>query len=526
MFSHRIMDFHDIHRRKPGFILCNGPSLQGVDVARLKQYGPVFALNRGYLYTDQMDYLVAVNDLVLEQFGQEIQLVECARFLPMEYEDVIVTDDKLGPRRMVVGRNYGLSTGLRTPHFATMAGEPLWEGHTVTYVALQLAYWMGCDPVVLVGLDHDYRGADRDASPNREITSLAGDIAHFSPDYFPRGTRWHAPDLAAAEVAFAMARDHYARAGRRIINASSHTAFRGFETLPLNHVLDPMKTKVSAIVSAYKAEKFMAACMEDLLNQTETSMQIVVVAKAESQEARIAFEYAGKTNKEVAVVLTPDVPTVYQAWNLGLDVAKGRYITNANTDDRHAPWAYRTMAEVLDGRPDIDLVYHNDFITWQEMTFDQFVEKYKGTELATQREVGQPGAFVWPEYSRQGLSNGCYIGPHPMWRASLHQTYGQFLGTMRSAGDYEFWLRVSREANFLHLPFVLGLYRGRTDGIELSNMELSMSESVDAVMLHQTREAEFRSFGPEHAKLTIGSEYAIVEKRELEEKTRMLVRRA
>ena len=79
------------------------------------------------------------------------------------------------------------------------------------------------------------------------------------------------------------------------------------------------------------------------------------------------------------IVLTEDVPTVYRAWNLGIKAAEGQYITNANADDRHHPLAYTLMAAILDARPDIDLVYHNQYITWEpNQTLKEFEEENKG----------------------------------------------------------------------------------------------------------------------------------------------------
>ena len=45
-----------------------------------------------------------------------------------------------------------------------------------------------------------------------------------------------------------------------------------------------------------------------------------------------------------------------------------------------------------------------------------------------------------------------------MWRRSLHERFGRFDPSFRSAGDYEFWLRISGQAKFLHVPQVLGLF--------------------------------------------------------------------
>jgi hypothetical protein len=67
-----------------------------------------------------------------------------------------------------------------------------------------------------------------------------------------------------------------------------------------------------------------------------------------------------------------------------------------------------------------------------------------------------------------------------MWRRNLHQIHGYFNPAFKSAGDYDFWLRVAGERNFFHLPLMLGLYHANEHGIELGNPELSERESLQA----------------------------------------------
>jgi hypothetical protein len=206
-------------------------------------------------------------------------------------------------------------------------------------------------------------------------------------------------------------------------------------------------------------------------------------------------------------VLTDNVPTVYHAWNLGISVARGKYITNANTDDRRHVDSMRVCAEVLDGRPDIDVVYHDQYISWENLDWLGFTKKYAGHELQAGRNEGKPGYFTWADYNRGVLGLGCFLGPMPMWRRSLHQRFGLFNSSMQSAGDYEFWLRVSGENNMLHLPWFGGVYRARLDGIELGNPLQSAEESRGAQILHQSRDLYFTPEPDGVVRVRMGNEW-------------------
>jgi hypothetical protein len=450
--------FKDIHRGETCVILGNGPSLNAVDVTNLPY--KVFGSNRIYLKAGaRVDYYACVNPLVLEQFGAEIRDFQATKFLNAEWAA------QLG--------GVTIDTSLGAPLFAQPDG-PIWEGHTVTYVLLQLAYWMGFGRAILLGVDHDYGQHAR--RPNLELVASGPDAHHFDPNYFAGGARWHAPDLSRSELAYSLAKHAWEADGREIVNASARTKLTVFPLTSYRRALYG-GPRVSAIVSAYHCpEQWVRDTVADLRSQTEP-VEIVVVMRKDDP-----LNLSGLGD---VVVTTPDTPSVYRAWNLGIQAAHGKYITNANTDDRRHPLSLQTLADVLDARPELDVVYHDQYVTWDEpQTYAEFVQALDAP-LAPGREEGRPGVMVWAEHDLATLGQGCYLGPQPMWRASLHQRYGYFTEDYRSAGDYEFWLRVATETNMAHVGAALGVYCARMDGVELGDPARGLEEAQRALMMTQ-----------------------------------------
>jgi hypothetical protein len=101
--------------------------------------------------------------------------------------------------------------------FSEDATGRLYEGCTVTYVALQLAFYMGFQQAVLIGVDHHFT---TQGSPNEEVVSTGADPNHFHPGYFGKGFRWQLPDLACAERAYRLADEAYRRHGREVVDAT------------------------------------------------------------------------------------------------------------------------------------------------------------------------------------------------------------------------------------------------------------------------------------------------------------------
>jgi hypothetical protein len=223
----RLAALKDAHKGKRAFIIGNGPSLKQTDLSKLKNEF-TFGLNRIYLMFPELGftttYLVSVNDLVIEQCAAEIAALPMPKFLSWRSSRFFKDQFPNAPisnSRFTDSRFPNLPTFLYTtydnPAFCPNATSRLWEGATVTYVALQLAFHMGFEQVVLIGVDHNFTTQGK---ANTTITSDGDDPNHFSGQYFGKGFRWQLPDLETSEIGYRMARMAYQQAGRSIVDAT------------------------------------------------------------------------------------------------------------------------------------------------------------------------------------------------------------------------------------------------------------------------------------------------------------------
>ena len=233
-----------------------------------------------------------------------------------------------------------------------------------------------------------------------------------------------------------------------------------------------MPYSVTAIVSTYNSSRFIRGCLEDLEAQTIADrLEIIVVDSGSTEhEVEVVAEFQKKYSN-IKYIRT-ERETVYGAWNQGVKVASGKYLTNANTDDRHRPDAYEIQEKMLDLHPEFALVYGDVVVTeTANETFDN------NTTV---------GHIEYPVFNRQNLLEGnCLIGPQPMWRASVHEEYGYFDDSMVTSGDYEFWTRISQTNDFYHIHEKLGLYLERPDSVEHSNRRAQYLENKKIVELYR-----------------------------------------
>jgi hypothetical protein len=202
--------YQDIHRGQRAFIIGNGPSLKQTNLSCLKDE-ITFGMNRIYMMFPELGfpttYYLSVNSLVIEQCAEDIRGLPLPKFLSWRSHKLIQPTSDMA----------FLHTTYSGPKFARDARQRLWEGATVTYVALQLAFFMGIDQVILIGVDHNFATKGK---PNTTVTSQGDDPNHFSPGYFGKGFRWQLPDLETSERAYRMAQEAYQRAGRQVLDAT------------------------------------------------------------------------------------------------------------------------------------------------------------------------------------------------------------------------------------------------------------------------------------------------------------------
>lgn len=205
----KLREYRDRHAGRQAVILCNGPSLLDVDFSRLAQVF-TFGLNKINLLFDRTEFrpsaIVSVNRLVLEQNAPFYNSTDIPLFLSARAYHYVK------PRTNVVFLH-----SAPTRRFARDCSVSVYEGATVTFVALQLAFHMGFTDVALVGADHNFATS---GPANMTVTAGEKDESHFDPNYFAQGVKWQLPDLFESEVGYTMAKNMYEAFGRRVVNAT------------------------------------------------------------------------------------------------------------------------------------------------------------------------------------------------------------------------------------------------------------------------------------------------------------------
>jgi len=337
-----IHDLKDKFKGERCFIVGNGPSLNETNMEPLKNEYTI-GLNRIYLNFDKMGYeptfYCSVNPYVIEQFSQDIDALRSIKFIRGESGKHI--NNKWNTFFME-------SVGVHD--FNEDLGNLEWcEGWTVTYCAMQVAYYLGFETVILIGVDHNFT---KKGDPNKLVTAEGSDQNHFHPNYFGKGIKWQYPDLDRSEKSFAIARQVYERNGRRILDATIGGKLTIFPRIDYNDIF--------SVSSKGRSAYSLNEEGESLFNNGDIAGAMNAFAKAIKKAPGYATAY---NNLGVVHVHEGDVQAASvcftKAFNLDPDdrsvvINCGRILTNCeNTDD-----ARKLYNSYLKKNPDDEEIAH------------------------------------------------------------------------------------------------------------------------------------------------------------------------
>lgn len=221
---------------------------------------------------------------------------------------------------------------------------------------------------------------------------------------------------------------------------------------------------LSVITPAYNAEAYLAACIESVLAQSMTSLEVIIVDDGSGDRtAGIIAKYAA-LDRRVHGFRGQNRGMSY-ARNVAMRHARGRYFALLDPDDLWEPGFAATMVGLLERRPDVAVISPN---AW-----------YLGGGALDGRPV-RP----WPANPHEirfidMIEQVDAVFAMSVFRREVYDTIGGFNEARYRSEDYEFWLRAAAaDFRFITSPEPAARYRNRADTAD----QAALLESVMSVL--------------------------------------------
>jgi len=232
----------DKFKGKRCFIVGNGPSLNKCDLSLLEnEY--TFGVNGIFYKTEEMGFkptfYMVEDGHVVDDNLEKINAYDKPRykFFPSLYKEKIIKTDNTYFFAADLGFYRGNHPSFEIPRFSYDFSEVGYCGQSVTYLNMQLAYYLGFTEVYLIGMDFSYQIRETDEARGATLVSNEDDINHFHPDYFGKGKKWHDPKVHNVAKNYEFAKEQFEKDGRKIYNATIGGKLEIFERVDYNSLL-------------------------------------------------------------------------------------------------------------------------------------------------------------------------------------------------------------------------------------------------------------------------------------------------
>lgn len=214
---------------------------------------------------------------------------------------------------------------------------------------------------------------------------------------------------------------------------------------------------VSIIVPVFNAEKYLHKCIDSILAQTHTDFELLLINDgSKDNSGAICDEYAAKDNR--IRVFHKENAGVSKARNLGLDNAKGEWITFVDSDDWvHEDFIKKRLALALNENADI--AYCDvEYVYRTHNVYCKTAEQVEGNASTVNSWI----------FSRTTYS------PIILVRKFLFDKYGlRYIEGLRFGEDFNLIIKLVMYANKVtHIKEALYYYNKQNEGSAMTKLHL------------------------------------------------------
>jgi Protein of unknown function DUF115 len=230
------------------FVIGAGPSLNRMDLSPLRDEVTI-ASNGVYRLFPRLGYkttFLLIEDIaVMEARGREFERVRgTTKIAALHDAHAFRADDET----LFMNVRFGDSGYWdRGPAFSFDFPHIVYLGATITYIGLQLACHLGCQPIYLIGVDHNYGNLTELLPPGKvKVTAdnirLLTEGRHFVADYHKIGDLVGVPYLDIQNRSYQHARRVLAAHGVAVYNAGIDSLLEVFEKVDYQSLFGPRPT--------------------------------------------------------------------------------------------------------------------------------------------------------------------------------------------------------------------------------------------------------------------------------------------
>jgi len=210
---------------------------------------------------------------------------------------------------------------------------------------------------------------------------------------------------------------------------------------------------ISVIIPAFNAPRTLHDTVASVLSQTLDDLELIVVNSAEQAKQAKIVELLASINDDRIQVINCEEANSSVNRNRGIAAATGLFIAFLDADDLWLPAKLEQQYQALQHTPNASVAYSSIDCIDEQSNF---------------LRPGVRALWAGDVYGRLLVSNFIVNGSNVMVRREAIATVGLFDETLPSSQDYDLWLRLAEQYEFVPVDEIHVRYR-------ISNQSLSFN---------------------------------------------------
>ena len=180
-------------------------------------------------------------------------------------------------------------------------------------------------------------------------------------------------------------------------------------------------TKVSVIIPVYGVERYLPECLDSVLSQTLTELEVIAVDDASPDRCGVLLDEYAARDPRVRVIHLKENRRQGYGRNLGIDRAEGEYLYFLDSDDAVTPDALRALYALARGDA-LDAVFFDSQVRFESEALAKKHAYYPAARKGTYEDRVYAGPELFDAFMDQGEWT-CYP-QRQLWRRDFVRESG------------------------------------------------------------------------------------------------------
>ena len=189
-----------------------------------------------------------------------------------------------------------------------------------------------------------------------------------------------------------------------------------------NETLEPT---VSVIMNCYNGEKYLFESINSLISQTYKNWELIFWDNLSTDNSRIILEKF--SDQRIKYFSSEKFVNLYEARNLAIEKAKGKYIGFLDTDDLWIKDKLEKQIEIANEYPDVGIIYCDQFV----------VDKWNNIDDSKNQLIDKD---LWIHFV-----NG-WTAPNTstlLFKKDIFKKLGGFDSELTSCQEHDLWMNIA-----------------------------------------------------------------------------------